>query len=83
MFAEAHVVIGQTPRPVLPAEAVIQRGKLWHAFVAVKGELQDHIVQVGPPPAPGQVSILQGVAKGDKVVAKVTDRVIDGLRVVE
>jgi RND family efflux transporter MFP subunit len=83
MFAEAHVVIGQTPRPVVPAEAVVQRGKLWHAFVAVKGELQDHIVQVGPSPAPGQVSILQGLAKGDKVVARVTDKVVDGLRVVE
>jgi RND family efflux transporter MFP subunit len=84
MFAEAHVAIGQTPRPVVPAEAVVLRGKLWHAFVAVKGgELQDRIVQVGASPAPGQVSILQGVAKGDKVVAKVTDQITDGLRVVE
>ena len=83
MFAEAHVTIGQTPRPVVPAEAVVQRGKLWHAFVAVKGELQDRIVQVGGSPAPGQVAILQGVNKGDKVVAKVTDQIIDGLRVVE
>jgi RND family efflux transporter MFP subunit len=83
MFAEAHVVIGQTPRPVVPAEAVVQRGKLWHAFVAVKGELQDRIVQVGASPAPGQVSILQGVAKGDKVVAKVTEQITDGLRDVE
>jgi RND family efflux transporter MFP subunit len=83
MFAEAHVVTGQTPRPVLPATAVVQRGKLWHAFVASKGELQDRIVQVGPAPAPGQVSILQGVVKGDRVVAKVTDKVVDGLRVAE
>lgn len=83
MFAEAHIIIGQTPRPVVPAEAVVRRGKLWHAFVAVKGELQDRIVQVGAPPAPGQLSILQGVSKGDKVVAKVTDQIIDGLRVVE
>lgn len=83
MFAEAHVTVGQTARPVVPAEAVVQRGKLWHAFVAVKGELQDRIVQVGAPPAPGQVSILQGVAKGDKVVAKVTPQITDGLRVVE
>jgi hypothetical protein len=83
MFAEAHVVTGQTPRPVVPAEAVVKRGKIWHAFVAVKGELQDHIVQVGAAPAPGQLSILQGVSKGDKVVAKVTDQIIDGLRVAE
>jgi membrane fusion protein (multidrug efflux system) len=83
MFAEAHVVIGQTPRPVLPAEALVKRGKTWHAFVAVKGELQDHIVQVGPSPEPGKVSILQGVTKGDKVVAKISDQIIDGLRVIE
>jgi membrane fusion protein (multidrug efflux system) len=83
MFAEAHILVGQTPRPVVPAEAVVKRGKLWHAFVSIKGELQDHIVQVGPATSPGQVSILQGVNKGDKVVAKVTDQIIDGLRVVE
>lgn len=82
MFAEAHVVIGQTSRPVLPAEAVVKRGKLWHAFVALKGELHDQIVQVGPASA-GQVSILQGVNKGDKLVAKVTEQIIDGLRVTE
>lgn len=83
MFAEAHVVTGQTPRPVVPAEALVQRGKVWHAFVAVKGELQDRIVQVGPAPEPGKKSILQGVQKGDKLVAKVTDQITDGLRVAE
>jgi RND family efflux transporter MFP subunit len=83
MFAEAHVAIGQTARPVLPRDAVVKRAKLWHAFVSVKGELQDHIVQVGPATSPDQVSILQGVTKGDKVVAKVTDQIIDGLRVAE
>ncbi|HEU4728102.1 MAG TPA: efflux RND transporter periplasmic adaptor subunit [Kofleriaceae bacterium] len=83
MFAEARITIGQTPRPVVPKEAVVQRAKLWHAFVAVKGELQDRIVQVGPATSPDQVSILQGLSKGDKVVAKVTDQIIDGLRVAE
>ena len=83
MFAEAHVVIGQTLRPVLPADALIKRGKAWHAFVAIKGELQDHIVQIGPAPEPGKVSILQGVNKGDKVVAKITEQIVDGLRVIE
>ena len=82
MFAEAHVVVGQTPRPVVPAEAVVKRGKLWHVFVALKGELHDQIVQVGPA-SEGQVSILQGVSKGDKLVAKVTEQITDGLRVTE
>jgi membrane fusion protein, multidrug efflux system len=83
MFAEAHVFVGQSTHPVVPAAAVVKRAKLWHAFVAVKGELQDHIVQVGPSATPGQVAILQGVNKGDKVVAKITDQIIDGLRVTE
>jgi membrane fusion protein (multidrug efflux system) len=83
MFAEARVTVGQQPRPVLPETAVVKRGKTWHAFIVVKGEAQDKIVQLGAKPGPGQVSILQGVVKGDKVVAKVTDQVVDGVRVVE
>jgi membrane fusion protein (multidrug efflux system) len=83
MFAEAHVVIGQTPHVVLPATAVAKRGKTWHAFVVRKGELEDSIVQLGASPGAGQVTILQGVDKGEKVVAQVTEQTVDGLRVVE
>jgi len=85
MFAEATIAVGEVVRPVLPTGAVVQRGKLWHAFVIVKGELQDRIVQVqaDPPPAPGKVAILQGITKGDKLVDKITDQIIDGLRVAE
>ena len=72
MFAEADVVIGETVRPVVSRDAVVQLGKIWHAFLVVKGELQDRIVQVqtDPPPAPGQVAILHGddVTKGAQIV---------------
>ncbi len=81
MFAEAKVTIGEVVRPVLPASAVVKRGKTWHAFVVVNGEAEDRIVQLGTPPAPGQVSIVQGVTKGAKVVAKITEQVVDGVRV--
>jgi RND family efflux transporter MFP subunit len=84
MFAEAHIQIGETSRPVLPKDAVAKRGKTWHAFVVTKnGELEERLVQLGPPPGKDQVSIIQGVAKGEKVVAKVDDKIVDGLRVVE
>jgi RND family efflux transporter MFP subunit len=85
MFAEAHVIVGDVPRPVVPKDAVTQRGKLWHAFVAVKGELQDRIVQVqaDPAPAPGQVAILQGVKPGEQIVTQITDQVVDGARVTQ
>lgn len=83
MFAEAKLIVGETARPVVPKDAVVKRGKLWHAYVAVDGELRDSIVQIGPATDPTKVAILQGVKKGDKVVAKVTDQVTDGLRVVQ
>jgi hypothetical protein len=83
MFAEAHITIGEKVLPVVPAEAVVKRGKLWHAFVVVKGEAQDRIVQVGPAAEAGKVAVIQGINKGDKLIAKVTPQVTDGLRVVE
>jgi membrane fusion protein (multidrug efflux system) len=84
MFAEANVVTGHTPRLVLPSNALVKRGKVWHAFVAVEGELEDRIVQVGPVPEPGKRSILHGVNKGDKVVANIDEKIIrDGLKVSE
>ena len=83
MFAEAHVTVGQTARVVLPADAVVRRGKTWHAFVVKNGEAEERIVQVGPSPGTGVVSIVQGVNKGEKVIAKVTDQVVDGAKVTE
>jgi membrane fusion protein (multidrug efflux system) len=84
MFAEAHVVIGQTTHVVLPAGAVVKRGKTWHAFVVTKSnEVEERLVQLGTPPGPGQVTIMQGVEKGEKVVAQVTDQIVDGTKVVE
>ena len=85
MFAEAHVVVGQVRRPVVPQTAVKRAGKLWHAYVAISGELQDRIVQVqiDPAPAPGQVAILQGLKPGEQIVTQVSDQTVDGLRVIQ
>jgi membrane fusion protein (multidrug efflux system) len=83
MFAEAHIQVGQTTRVVLPADAVVKRGKTWHAFVVKNGELEERLVQLGAAPAPNQVSIIQGVTKGEKVATKVDDKIVDGLKVTE
>ena len=83
MFAEAHVVTGQTPHVVVPREAVVQRGKLWHVFEAKDGQAVDHIVQTGAGPSPDQVAIIQGVDKGAKVIVKVPESVADGTPVKE
>ncbi|MCX5742760.1 MAG: efflux RND transporter periplasmic adaptor subunit [Proteobacteria bacterium] len=83
MFAEARVVVGQKLRPVLPASAVKLSGRTWHAYVVIKGEVVERIVQLGPEPEPGKVSIGIGIEPGERVVATITDQIIDGLRVVE
>lgn len=81
MFVAARVAIGETPRPSIPETAVVQRGKTWHAFVAVHGVLEDRIVKLGPRPGAGRVSIVRGLTPTDRVVQAVTDHIVDGLRV--
>jgi RND family efflux transporter MFP subunit len=84
MFAEAHVVIGQMQRPVVPADAVALRGKTWHAFVIVNGEVHDRVIQLGTPPAKGMEAIVKGVAVGEQLVRHVrggNPQIVDGLRV--
>jgi RND family efflux transporter MFP subunit len=83
MFIEAHIKIGEVPRAVLPADAIVKRGKRWHAFIIKNGEVEERLVQLGPSPGPNQVSIVDGVTKGEKVVTKVTDAIVDGIRVTE
>lgn len=83
MFAEARVAVGQTTRVVVPAAAVIRRDKAWHVFVVRNGVSEERIVQVGPAPGPQEVSIAQGVVKGEKIVAAVSDQVVDGAKVAE
>jgi membrane fusion protein, multidrug efflux system len=79
MFVEAEVVTGHQALPALPATAVVKRGKTWHAFVVTRGVLEERIVQLGPVPAPGRVSIVQNITAGDRVVARVTEQTTDGL----
>ena len=83
MFAEAHITISQSPRIVLPSDAVVRRGETWHVFVVKNGVAEDHVVQLAVGPSDDKVAIVQGVTKGDKVVAKVTDQVVDGVKVQE
>jgi membrane fusion protein (multidrug efflux system) len=83
MFVEAHIKVGDVTRPIVPKSAVVKRGKTWRAFVVKNGEAVEHIVQLGADPAPDQVSIAQGLAKGDKVITKVTNDITDGRAVQE
>ena len=83
MFVEAEVITGHTTLPAVPETAVVKRGKTWHAFVVTNGKLEERIVQLGASPAQGQVSILQNIKAGERVVAHVSEQITDGLRVEE
>lgn len=83
MFVEGQVVLKTEPHVVVPDTAVVRRGKQDAVYVIKNGEAVESLVHLGPDPAPGQKSILDGVAKGDKVVAKVTDQITDGAKVTE
>jgi membrane fusion protein, multidrug efflux system len=83
MFAEAHILTGQSPRVVLPKEAVAHRGDNDHVFVVKNGIAEDRVVQLGAAPSDDKVAVIQGVLKGEKVIAKVTDQVVDGAKVQE
>jgi membrane fusion protein (multidrug efflux system) len=82
MFVEAHVRFGQKDRIVLPKTA-LKPGKTPRVFVVRKGELEERLVQLGPPPAADTISIEQGVEPGEKVVAAGVDKLVDGAPVVE
>jgi membrane fusion protein (multidrug efflux system) len=83
MFVEARMKIGEIQRVIAPKTAVVKRGKTWRAFVVKKGAVEERIVQLGTSRGEGQVSIAQGLVKGDKIVTQVTDELVDGRAVVE
>lgn len=83
MFAEATITIGEDKRVIVPKDAVVLRGKRYHVFAVVAGEVEDRIVQLGPDPDPTKRSLVSGVKPGEKIVAKVTEQVVDGVRVAE
>ncbi|GEM_PF-340646 len=88
MFAEATVTVGEVERPIVPTSAVASRGKTWHTFVAVNGELQDRIVLTGPSKTPGTVAIIRGdLNPGDKIANNISNEqgirpeIVDGARI--
>ncbi len=81
MFAEATLTLGQKPLPAVPKTAVVRRGKTWRLFVVVKDRLEERVVQIGPELPGDKLSIVRGVAVGDRVAATVDELVVDGVKV--
>jgi membrane fusion protein (multidrug efflux system) len=80
MFAIAHLKVGELPMPVVPQAAVRQDSEAARVYVVREGRLEERLVQLGLKTG-SEIAIVAGVKPGEKVVAKVTDEIRDGLKV--
>lgn len=80
MFVNARIRVGERPMPVVPQAALRVDGTLARIYVVANGRLEERLVQLGRRDG-GDVAIESGVKKGDKIVARITADVRDGVRV--
>jgi len=80
MFASARIRVGEQVLPVVPQTALRIDGTLARIYVVANGRLEERLVQLGRREG-GDVAIEAGVKKGDKIVAKITPEIHDGLKV--
>jgi len=80
MFAVAHLQVGELNQVLVPAGAVRQDSELARVFVVRDGRAEEQLVQLGRRIGT-DVAVVSGLKKGDKVVAKLTDDVRDGVKV--
>jgi membrane fusion protein (multidrug efflux system) len=80
MFAVAHLRVGAAPIPVVPETAVRTGSDAARVYVVRDGRLEERLVQVGVKDG-ADLAIVAGVKAGEKVVAKLTPEVGDGVRV--
>jgi membrane fusion protein (multidrug efflux system) len=80
MFAVAHLIVGELSQPVIPLSAVRQDSELARAFTIHDGRAEEHLVQLGRRLG-SDIVVLSGLKVGDKIIAKMTDDVRDGVKV--
>lgn len=68
MFVRAKVITGKRSLPVVPRDALLERGTTWRVFVAVDGKAEERVVQLGPEFEAERVAIVRGVEAGESVV---------------
>src|SRR5262249_29925908 len=70
MFAEVHVTVGQTPRPVIPLTAIKHRGASERVFVVVNGRAEERVIRTGVAPDAEHATVAAGLDGGELIVAK-------------
>jgi membrane fusion protein, multidrug efflux system len=80
MFVVASLALGSAPAAVVPRAAVRSEGPVHRVFVIAGDGLEERLVQLGEE-RDGLVAVVSGVAAGERVVARATPELRDGLRV--
>jgi HlyD family secretion protein len=80
MFAEAELAIGERKLPIAPATALIGSAPNSHAFVVVGGVAEERVVLTGAPDG-DNLTILQGLRPGERVITHPGEEIRDGVRV--
>ena len=80
MFAVAQVAIGEDRLPVLPEAALRFAGSSARVFVLNQGRTEERVVRLGEKTGAGY-AVLSGVEPGERIVARLSDEVRDGVRV--
>jgi multidrug efflux pump subunit AcrA (membrane-fusion protein) len=80
MFAEAELSIGQRKLPVAPKTALIGTPPNAHAFVVVGGIAEERVVLTGGADG-DNLTILQGLRPGERVITRPSEEIRDGVRV--
>jgi membrane fusion protein (multidrug efflux system) len=80
MFVIAHLTLGDAPVAVVPRPAVRSEGPVHRVFVIAGEDLEERLVQLGDE-RDGLVAVVSGLGKGERVAAKVTPELRDGLHI--
>jgi len=78
-FVSVEIPAGTRPALLVPVQAVRENGQLTGVFVAeTSGKAGFRLVKAVPLDS-GRMEILAGVREGERIIAKLTDQIIDGV----
>ena len=70
MFARVGVSAGVSDRYIVPTSAIRRIGQLEFVYVEDRGSVFNRMITTGGPASPDTVSVLSGLAKGEKIATR-------------
>lgn len=78
-----HIVLWENPDVLLvPMGALFRRGTDWSVFRVVEGKVESAIIEIGQRNS-SMAEIISGLSVGDRVILHPSDRVVEGVQVMQ